>query len=275
MLARQVVVLGAGWLGGAVARSLAADGAHVIAVRRTPQPPDPAGVRWCAGPLDRLDSLDLPSAVDAVVLAIAPSGLHDDYDSTYPPAARAALAFAERTGARALVYTSSTGVYGDTRGGSVTESSPRRGDGHGSEALIAAEDVLLDTGRPGTTVLRVAGLYGPGRDPRARYRDASRLPLRGTAWVNLVHRDDVAAAVQLAIASADGTRVFNCSGEALQAAELCRWLAVREGRSPDALAFTSDAPPPRGNRRIDASALRAAGWTPRLADLRDGFATFG
>ena len=83
------------------------------------------------------------------------------------------------------------------------------------------------------------------------------------------------SAVELAIESATATRVFNCCGDPLQAADLCRWLAAREGRDPSALTFTSDAMPPRGNRRVDASALRAAGWAPRYADLREGLATFG
>lgn len=263
----RVVVLGAGVIGQALARALAARGDSVVAVRRTPMPAAP-GITWVAAGLADLDGASL-GPVDGVVLTVAP-GAGDAYAATYPPGARAALALARSGGARHLVYTSSTGVYGERDGGVVTEASPRRG---GPPALLEAEDVLLDAGLPGTTVLRVAGLYGPGRDPRGRYRDPAGLPNGGAHWVNLAHHDDVVSALLGALASDGPARVLNVAdGAPALARDLCRHLAQTEGRDAQALTFVPTAPSPRANQRVDVSALTATGWRPRYPSFREGFA---
>ncbi len=238
----------------------------MVAVRRSPRAPE-ARLTWLAADLQHLEPGRIEGPVDAVVLSVAP-GTGDSYAGTYPPGARAALALARHHAARHLVYTSSTGVYGERDGAVVTEQSPRQG---GPPELLEAEDLLLGAALPGTTVLRVAGLYGPGRDPRSRYRDPAQLPSGGRHWVNLVHHDDVAAALEGALAWSGPPRVLNVSdGAPTLASDVCRHLAQAEGRS---LVFTPTAPSTRSNQRVDVSALRATGWAPRYPSFREGFAS--
>jgi nucleoside-diphosphate-sugar epimerase len=260
----RVAILGAGTVGLTVARLLIARGDQVLAVRRTPQPPEPH-LTWLTADLQHLMPSDVPGPLDAVVLCVAPSG-SDTYGSTYPPAVRTALALA----AKHLVYTSSTGVYGGREGESMTETSPRRG---GPPELLEAEDLLLTSQHSGITVLRVAGLYGPGRDPRGRYRDAARLPNGGEHWVNLVHHHDVASAILQVLPWTGAPRVLNLSdGSPTLAREVCRHLAQVEGRDPKSLTFPPTAPSARSNQRIDTTALRSTGWSPRYPSFREGFA---
>ena len=268
----RVAVLGAGYVGSAVARSLAADGAAVWAVSRRPRDFG-AGVVAVAGNLTAGDVPGLPDRLDAVVLAVAPSGAADGYAATYPPAARAAVALARASGARALAYTSSTGVYGGRDGAWVDEHSPRLATGGANEALVEAEDILLGSGLGGVTVLRVAGIYGPGRDPRPRYAQPGLLPLRGTAWVNLAHRDDIVGAVRTALVQAGPPRVLNVAdGSPVQAADIARWCAAAEGRDPALLVFDGEAAPARSNQRVANAALVAAGWRAQYPSFREGFA---
>ncbi|MDP2275428.1 MAG: NAD(P)H-binding protein [Archangium sp.] len=265
----RIVILGAGTIGLHLARRLIERGDEVVAVRRSRRPPQ-ARLTWLAADLQHLEPGSIQGPVDAVVLTVAP-GTGDSYAATYPPGARAALALARHHAAGHLVYTSSTGVYGERDGAVVTEQSPRRG---GPPELLEAEDLLLGAGLPGTTVLRVAGLYGPGRDPRARYRDPAHLPNGGRHWVNLVHHDDVAAALEGALDGSGPPRVFNVSdGAPTLASDVCRHLAQAEGRSPAALVSPPTAPSVRSNQRVDVSALRATGWTPRYPSFREGFAS--
>lgn len=142
-----VAVLGAGYVGTAAAQRLAGGGAAVWAVRRRPARPRD-GITWRAGDLAGGAAPGLPEQLDAVILSVSPSAGTDRYEDTYPPAARTAMDLATRTGARALVYTSSTGVYGGRDGQWVEESSPRRATGPANGALIEAEDVFLDSGEP-------------------------------------------------------------------------------------------------------------------------------
>ena len=267
----RVAVLGAGYVGGAVARALAARGDVVWAVRRRSHPPE-AGITWLAGDVASSMVAGLPASLDAIVLAVAPSGGLDSYDRVYPPAARAAVALARTTGARALVYTSSTGVYGERDGGWVDESTPARGEGPGNRALIEAEQLLLTSGLIGVTVLRVAGIYGPGRDPRPRFADTGQLPMRGAYWVNLAHRDDIVRAILDSVHYPGESRILNVAdGAPTQAAEIARWLAVQDGRDPDALRFDGNAPLARSNQRVATAALLATGWQPGFPSFREGF----
>jgi len=96
-----------------------------------------------------------------------------------------------------LVYLSTTGVYHQTDGSWVDETSPTRPVGPGGQAHLRAEELLhrlRPTGR--WVILRLAGIYGPGRLPRAKDILAGR-PIEGPnrGFLNLIHRDDAAAAV--------------------------------------------------------------------------------
>jgi nucleoside-diphosphate-sugar epimerase len=269
----QIAVLGAGYVGGAVAREAAARGHVVWAVRRSaPAEGMNDSVRWLSGDLATETIEGLPARLDAVVLTVAPSRGADGYDDTYPPAAHAAVTIARERGARALVYTSSTGVYGGRDGAWMTEQSPRLGTGESNAALIAAEDILLGAPIPSVTVLRVAGIYGPGRDPRSRMRNAASLAQRGAYWTNLAQRDDIVDAIFHALQLPIGSRVLNVTdGAPTQAAEVARWLARAEGGDPDALQFGNESQRSRNDQRVSNAVLVATGWSPRYPSFREGF----
>ncbi|MCC7052106.1 MAG: NAD-dependent epimerase/dehydratase family protein [Gemmatimonadaceae bacterium] len=272
MQRQRIVVLGAGYVGRAVAASAAQAGHEVWAVRRAAVTEAGGGVQWCRGDVTTGHIEGLPAALDVVVLTIAP-GASGNYDTVYPPAAAAALVLARATGAARVVYTSSTGVYGGRDGVWVAEASPRRGAGAGNDALRRAEDVLLESGFP-MHVLRVAGIYGPGRDPRSRFRDAQALAQRGEYWVNLAHRDDIVAAVRHVSGGAAAQRILNVSdGTPAQAAEICRWLARADGLDGAALHFTNDATPARNDQRVSNAALVSTGWRASYPSFREGFST--
>lgn len=267
---RRIAVLGAGYVGGTAARALAARGDMVWAVRRRAIAPE-SGITWLAGDVTSGTITGLPASLDALVLGVAPGRGLDSYDRIYPPAARAAVALARATGARALVYTSSTGVYGGRDGAWVDEATPVRGEGPGNRALIEAEHALLTSGLPGVTVLRLAGIYGPGRDPRPRFADAGQLPMRGEYWVNLAHRDDIVRAILDAVLHGGDPRVLNVAdGSPTQAAEITRWLAAQAGRDPSELHFDGTGTLARSNQRVATTALLATGWRPAYPSFREG-----
>jgi nucleoside-diphosphate-sugar epimerase len=268
----KIVVLGAGYVGSAVAREASARGHAVWAVRRNVEKRDEHGVQWVRGDLATGLFPGLPEVFDAVVLTVAPSRGADGYDDTYPPAARSAVALAARTGARSLLYTSSTGVYGGRDGAWVTEASPRLGTGEANDALTAAEDIVLASVAARPTVLRVAGICGPGRDPRARMMAAESLPQRGEYWVNLAHRDDIVAALLHVAQLPEAPAVLSCSdGNPALAADVARWLQAEQGRDPATLVFGNDAQRSRSDQRVSNAALRATGWEPQYPSFRESF----
>ncbi|MDX2191946.1 MAG: NAD-dependent epimerase/dehydratase family protein [Gemmatimonadales bacterium] len=263
---RTVAVLGAGYVGLALAEACRAAGDAAWAVRRS------AGDGWLRGDVatGRVDGL--PPRLDALVLTIAPGGPGDDYAVTYVAGARGALALARRHGARRLVYTSSTGVYGRRDGAWVDERTPPEPAGPNDARLREAEEELLAAADVMVTVLRVAGIHGPGRDVLRRFAEPARLPRGGDYWVNLAHRDDIVAAIRHVLALEAPPTLLNCAdGAPTLARDIATWLAARRAGhpvDPATLPFDPAVPLARSNQRVRIDALRATGWTPRVPSYR-------
>ena len=169
-----------------------------------------------------------------------------------------------------LGYLSSTGVYGDTGGAWVDETAQV----HGRRA--ARNDADLAWQALGARVLRLPGIYGPGRSPLDRILagQAHRVRLDGQVF-SRVHVDDIAAATLAAFAGPPG--VYNladnhpCSqNEVVECA--ARLLGIDpppfvdlDKLSPAARDFYSE------NRRVaNGKAKRVLGWCPRYPRYVEG-----
>lgn len=111
-----------------------------------------------------------------------------------------------------LGYLSSTGVYGDTRGGWVDEAAPVGG---GRRDARAAADLAWQALRPdGVHVFRLPGIYGPGRSALDRViaGDARRIDAPGQVF-SRIHVDDIVAAVVAAM-HRPSPGVFNIADDA-------------------------------------------------------------
>jgi nucleoside-diphosphate-sugar epimerase len=268
----RIAILGAGYIGSTLAVAAAAEGHQVWAVRRSAMASRNA-VTWLQGDVANGRVVGMPDALDAVVLTIAPGAGSAGYDGTYLPGAHAAVALARATGAQSLLYTSSTGVYGGRNGDWVSEQSPLLGVGPGNEVLIDAERIIRDAAVPHMCVLRVTGIYGPGRDPRGRMRDPLHLAQRGEYWVNLAHRDDIVAALLHVLHARPTHPVLNVSdGAPATAADVCRWLAAERGDDANALTFGNDDQRSRNDQRVSSTLLQSTGWSPQFPSFREGFA---
>ncbi|WP_242482454.1 NAD-dependent epimerase/dehydratase family protein [Thiocystis violacea] len=114
-----------------------------------------------------------------------------------------------------ILYMSTTGVYGDCRGEWVDEGWPTRPTVDRSRRRLDAEETLRrwshDTGGE-LVVLRVSGIYGPGRLPLARLRQ--RVPMvrpEEAPYSNRIHVDDLVRISLAAMDKAEDGAVFNVS----------------------------------------------------------------
>jgi nucleoside-diphosphate-sugar epimerase len=195
--------------------------------------------------------------------------------SSVPPDARDPVldAYGDALGGRWLGYLSSTGVYGDTGGAWVDESAPI---GSGRRSARAAADLAWQA--RGARVIRLPGIYGPGRSAldRALAGAAHRIDVPGQVF-SRVHVDDIAGGVIAALEAPPG--VYNLADDepASQNAvieEACRLLGrepppllalADAGLSPAARAFYSE------NRRVaNGKARRVLGWRPAYPSFREG-----
>ena len=211
----RVVVVGCGYVGLELARQLAERDHVVTGVRRSDagleeiesvgDEVDADGNAAGEGEVDALRadatdpaSLDALPDVDAVVFAASSGGRGAAAArEVYVDGLRNVIeAYGSRTETpERLVYTSSTGVYGDHDGALVDEETPIEPTTEKTRVLAEAERTALETaaefGIDGT-VARFAGLYGPERYRLDRYLDG---PVTA-GYLNMVHRDDAAGAVR-------------------------------------------------------------------------------
>jgi nucleoside-diphosphate-sugar epimerase len=219
----------------------------------------------------------LPPRLDHVVICVAPSTARGDSYAIYPAAARGAAALAVALGVSHVVYVSSTGIYDRRDGSEVTESTPIQPTNPRVQALHEAEQAISDAASHGISVdiVRAAGLYGPGRDPAARFAGGAVPP---ETWCNFSWRDDVADAIRHLLAQPNtGTvRVFNCTdGAPFQAEAITRALT---GASPTHHAAKGDGGrvvAGRSSQRIRVDALRATGWEPAVPTVFEGLRRLG
>ncbi len=132
-------------------------------------------------------------------------------------------ALGDRIAARApnltwVGYLSTTGVYGDHRGGWVDETTPLTPSTRRGRLRVAAETAwrqLADRAGLPLHIFRLAGIYGPGRGPFAKVRDgtARRIIKPGQVF-SRIHVDDIAQVLAASIARPDPGAIYNvCDDE--------------------------------------------------------------
>ncbi len=284
---RRVLICGCGYVGLELGRQLAAAGHSVFGLRRNAAAgPEllAAGITPLVGDLTRLADLrSLPGPFDWVVNTVSSTrGSADEYRDVYLGGARTLVAWLREGPATRLVYTSSTSVYGQTDGSWVDETAPTTPATETGRLLVETENEFLAA--TGSTpiqgvVLRVAGIYGPGRGHLFQQfvRGEARIQGEGSRWLNMIHRDDVAGAILATLKRGTAGRIYNTvDDEPVTQSDFLQWFAHALRRPLPQTATESElASRKRGftQKRVSNQRLRMElGWTPRFSSFREGYA---
>lgn len=210
---KKVAIVGLGWLGVPLAMSLTARGWQVTGTKTTQDGVEAARMSGIESYPLRLepelvcetDDLDALMDVDALVITLPArrSGPGEDF---YRQAIQEVVDSALAYHVPRIIFTSSTSVYGDVHG-IVKETTPRNPVTASGRILKELEDWLHNL--PGTSVdiLRLSGLVGPGRHPGRFF--AGKTAPDGQQGVNLVHLEDVIAAITLLLQAPKGGHIYN------------------------------------------------------------------
>ncbi|MFZ5802445.1 MAG: SDR family oxidoreductase [Candidatus Omnitrophota bacterium] len=212
---------------------------------------------------------DLP-AVHFVVIAVAPDGRTEaDYRAVYLEGIRHLLdALRVHTPPRLIVHLSSTGVYGEKHGDWVDEETSPEPENEKGRILLRAEEQVLGSGFQ-TVVLRLAGIYGPGRNRVAEVR-AGGLP-RGEKekYMNMIHVDDIAPAVYALFRNAEPGKVYlGCDDEPVASPVFFEWLCARLGA---ASASKKKGEGPVLGKRCRNGRLKSLGVQWTYPTFREGY----
>ncbi len=293
---RQLVIFGCGYVGSAVAEAATVRGWRVTAVTRNAAKAlllresgiatveaDLTGETW--HPL-------VPATPEFAVNCVSSGGGGiEGYRQSYVGGMISIVNWARRHGpVGTLVYTSSTSVYPQDGGVVVTEAAPTDAAGERGRILLEAERRLRLANTEASPaalpdqpcwrrwfILRLAGIYGPQRQHLVEQVRGGEVSGEPAAHLNLIHRDDAAAAILACLDAPEAVRdeIFNVADDgAATKGEIVPWLAERLGVSLP--AFTGL---PAGQRRsvtpdrviANARLKERLGWRPHHASFRDGY----
>lgn len=202
MTERRALILGCGYVGLELTRMLRAQGVRVLATTRGEArraEVEEAGAEWAAA--DVMEPATLRPLVewgpDVVYDLVRPQTIGEDRYTAWGTS-NVAAAFAGAP-LDALVYLSSTSVYGRRSGEWTDESTPVNPSSPLGEARVEAERLYLaahrDDGLP-VRICRAPGIYGPGRTLRQRLETGAYRRLDDEKlWVSRIHVADLAAAL--------------------------------------------------------------------------------
>ncbi|MEY2492868.1 MAG: hypothetical protein QOH24_1819 [Verrucomicrobiota bacterium] len=270
---RRVLVAGCGYLGTAVAKQFAEAGWKVIGwkLRKSPAALLPNTI--CVNAVDLADSESVRgNSFDADVVvhcAGAAERNAESYRRVYETGlANLVAAFPQAR----LIFTSSTSVYAQSDGSWVDEESSAEPLTENGRILRRAEEIALTHGG---IVLRVAGIYGPGRSFLLRSVIEGIANAEGDRIANQAHRDDISAAIFF-LAQQDPItppRIFNVVDDSPSSrVEILKWLSQQLAIP---LTDLSGAKRQRkradSNKRVSNAKLRALGWAPIYPSYVEGF----
>jgi len=276
----RLFLFGYGFSGQALARRMTAKGWSVAATHRD----GPGAARIAADGHQPVDLADRGAVVRALaqtqaLLITAPPGPLGcpGLNALAGPLAEAG-AFPDWTG-----YLSTTGVYGDRRGGWVFEDSRLAAQSVEGARRVGAERDWFEVGRGmGLTVcaFRLPGIYGPGRSALDRLREgrARRIVAEGQVF-SRIHVDDLAGGLEASIAHPRAGAAYNlCDDEPAPNSEVLAYAAGLLGIDPPPEIRLEDAELSPAAMRFYAESKRVSnarakaelGWRPAYPTYREG-----
>jgi nucleoside-diphosphate-sugar epimerase len=276
----RLFAFGYGFTAQALARRLRPQGWEIAAGVRRPEDVE----RLAAQGVEVVDTADDARLAEVIarsqaVLISAPPGADGCPGlQALAPAMASARAFPDWIG-----YLSTTGVYGDQRGGWAFETTRLAAQSVEGARRVSAERDWREVGRGmGLTVtaFRLPGIYGPGRSPFDRLREsrARRIAIPGHLF-SRIHVDDLAAGLEASIARPRAGAAYNlCDDAPCPNSEVVAYAAgllglpvppevtLEEARLPPAaLRFYAES-----KRVSNALAKAELGWRPIYPTYREG-----
>ena len=273
----RVLIAGCGDVGTALGLLLCDRGDEVFGARRSayrlPAPLRPLSLDVT----DRGQTERTIPGVDVMVYAVA-AGRRDEeaYRRAYVDGVSALLDVLEARAEppRRIFFVSSTSVYGEVGGAWVDETAPIVPRGFAGESLAAGERRMLASSIP-ATVVRFAGIYGPGRGWMIkRARAGASCAGDPPKFTNRIHRDDCAGVLAHLIEREEVEDAYIGVDDApVEECVVLEWLAARlDAPAPRRIRAAESGGAPGSGKRCSNARLRATGYRFRYPTWREGYA---
>jgi nucleoside-diphosphate-sugar epimerase len=272
----RVVLLGCGDIGSQLGLLLRSRGHPVLGLRRRPHLL-PEGLPGLA--LDYTDPVQLRELKlkPSDILVFTPKPVSYDaagYQQGFPLPVQALLESFKGGSSRRILYVSSTRVYGQDEGQWVDESTPVLPTGFAAEAIVEAENLLLQSPHQ-VSLVRFAGIYGrlPSRLLQRIARGQVCAP-QPVCYGNRIHWQDCVGLLDhllhKLVNNQQLERIYIGVDDApVSHWEVESWLAQQMGVIPDGEAYAAGR---SANKRCSNRRLHDSGYRLQYPDYRAGYA---
>ncbi len=269
---RRVLIVGCGYLGRRAADAWIQSGVRVWALTRSPDRARAfrnGGIHSLVGSV----TADLPKLpdVDTVLWCVGfDRGAGASREAVWLNGLQNLLNSLPDT-VRRVLYTSSTAVYGQTEGETVTECSQTEPLTEGGRCCLQAEQLLSAAAGCDVSILRLGGIYGPDRLLRRidALRQSQPVPGSPASRLNLIHVDDAVTAIMHVAGRRDVPLINVVAAEAVTRGEYYRELA-RLTQSPLPVFAEHDIRERGGNKRVVSVVRPEIGLSYRFDDVAAG-----
>lgn len=283
----RVLIVGCGYVGLPLGAELVRRGHDVFGLRRSALAEmelKAAGITPLLADITQPETLaQLPRDFDWVVNCSASGGGGAEaYRRVYLEGNRNLVNWLADAPLKKFAYTSSTSVYAQNDGSIVTEISPAEPDADTAKVLRETENFLLSAARARkfpAVILRVAGIYGPGRGHwfKQFLRGDARIEGDGSRMLNMIHRADLIGVIIAALARGLPGEIYNAvDDEPVSQLNFFEWLAAELNRPlPPEILADAEIIRKRGatNKRVSNAKLRGElNYAFQFPDFRAGYA---
>jgi nucleoside-diphosphate-sugar epimerase len=267
-----VLIAGCGDLGTEAGLRFAALGDSVVGLRRSAEKL-PAAIAGQSVDLS-LTRPDVPADTHTVVIALAAgTPTAEAYRAAYVDGLRNLLDAVDASGVvpRRVLMVSSTAVYSVTDGSWIDESTPAE-PASDTAAILREAEHLLHSRVPNAIILRLAGIYGPGRERLiTQVREGRAIVSTRSAHTNRIHRDDAAAAIVhlAAMAEQPAPLYLGVDNHPVPGSEVLNFLAAElHAPAPTVVESASER---GGDKRCSNALLRSTGFQFTYPDYPEGY----
>ena len=268
----RVLIAGCGDVGNVLAVSLLQDGHLVYGLKRDISTL-PDGVQAIGADLLNPATLtDLPTDIDNLVFMPTPARRDQAaYEDIFIQGLKNLWSALKKAPARTLLV-SSTAVFGEANGAWVNEETNPGPTGFNGRVLLKMEQ-LASRITESSVVVRISGIYGPGRERLIRLAASEGLEIQQSPpyYTNRIHRDDAAAALKHLLELDEPDALYIATDD-LPAPryEVVEWLANTQGCvSPKGLVDENATL----GKRVSNQKLRDSGFSLSYPDYRAGYAS--
>ncbi|WP_431064532.1 sugar nucleotide-binding protein [Methylotuvimicrobium sp.] len=273
----KLLIAGYGDIGARLASILDRKHYQVFGLKRNPPLSDAGGTRFLKADLTRPEDLErLDCDFDQVLYLPTPGGRDAEaYRAVFDTALNNLIQRFKADGRMPQwFFVSSTGVYGQTAGEWVDESSDAQPNSVTGQIIRKAEQTLLEHDSS-AVVVRFSGIYGPGRE-RLLHMASRQAAIQADPpyYTNRIHQDDCAAVLAFLMKKhIEGERLDNLylasDDNPAPMWDVISWLAQQMNSQPP-IAKPADNVPDQ-NKRCRNSRLKTLGFRFKYPTYREGY----